>query len=117
MITQRTPEWYEIRKGKFTASNFYQLLARSADKCSSISKSALNCIEKAAAELYYDECFDNPDNSFMGIWKFIARLSLCEPLALAKLPTTLNEIIGLLKHPLTDSGLEKLLNDYHKLTK
>jgi transaldolase len=27
----------------------------------------------------------------------------------------LNAILGLLKHPLTDSGLEKFLEDYHKL--
>ncbi|MBQ3832962.1 MAG: fructose-6-phosphate aldolase, partial [Bacteroidales bacterium] len=29
----------------------------------------------------------------------------------------LNAILGLLKHPLTDAGLQKFLEDYHKLNK
>jgi transaldolase len=29
----------------------------------------------------------------------------------------LNAIMGLLKHPLTDIGLQKFLDDYHKLNK
>jgi len=62
MIAHRTPEWYKIRIGKFTASNFPNLLARPADKNASISKSALNCVEKAAAQLYYGEYHERPDS-------------------------------------------------------
>ena len=62
MIEHRTPEWYKIRIGKFTASNFPSLLARPADKNASISKSAINCIEKAAAQLYYNEYHERPDS-------------------------------------------------------
>ncbi len=61
MIEHGTPEWYKIRIGKFTASNFPSLLSRPADKNASISKSALNCIEKAAAQLYYDKYFERSD--------------------------------------------------------
>lgn len=62
MILHRTPEWYKIRIGKFTASNFPNLVARPADKNASISKSALNCIEKAAAQLYYNKYQERPDS-------------------------------------------------------
>jgi hypothetical protein len=62
MIAYRTPEWFKIRIGKFTASNFSKLLARPADKNASISKSALSCIEKAAAQLYYNDYHEIPDS-------------------------------------------------------
>jgi hypothetical protein len=62
MIAQRTPEWYKMRIGKFTASNFSNLLTRPADKNALLSKSALNCIEKAAAQLFYNKFYERPDN-------------------------------------------------------
>jgi hypothetical protein len=62
MILQRTTEWYKARIGKFTASNFSNLMAKPADKSALVSKSALNCIEKAAAQLYYNRYFERPDN-------------------------------------------------------
>jgi hypothetical protein len=62
MIEQRTPEWYKMRIGKFTASRLAALVKRPADKNALFSKTALNCIEKAAAELYYDRCYNSPDS-------------------------------------------------------
>lgn len=62
MIKHRTKEWYMARIGKFTASNFHSLLARPADKNATISKSALNCIEKAAAQLYFNAYYERPDS-------------------------------------------------------
>lgn len=62
MIEHRTPEWFKIRIGKFTASNFPSLLARPADKNASIAKSALNCIEKAAAQMYFNQYYERPDS-------------------------------------------------------
>ena len=62
MIAHRTDEWYRARIGKFTASNFPDLMSKPADKTASISKSALNCIEKAAAQLYYNRYHERPDS-------------------------------------------------------
>lgn len=62
MIAYRTKEWYRSRIGKFTASNFPELMAQPSDKNASISKSALNCIEKAAAQLYFDKYHERPDS-------------------------------------------------------
>ena len=62
MIKYRTQEWYKARIGKFTASNFGGLMSKPADKTASISKTALNCIEKAAAQLFYNTTYERPDN-------------------------------------------------------
>ena len=62
MIKQRSPEWYRARIGKFTASNLSELLAKPADKSALWSKSALNCIEKAATQLYFNHYYERPDN-------------------------------------------------------
>jgi hypothetical protein len=62
MIGHRTNEWYRARIGKFTASNFPDLMSKPADKSAKISKSALNCIEKAAAQLFYNEYHERPDS-------------------------------------------------------
>jgi hypothetical protein len=62
MIRHRTNEWYRARIGRFTASNFADLMTKPANKDSSISKTANNCIEKAAAQLYYNNYHERPDN-------------------------------------------------------
>lgn len=62
MISHRSHEWYKIRIGKFTASNFPNLVAKPADKNAIISKSAMNCIEKAAAQLFYNRYHERPDS-------------------------------------------------------
>ena len=63
MIRQRTKEWYRARIGRFTASNFSNLMSRPANKNANWSKTALNMIEKAAAQLYFDDYYERPDNS------------------------------------------------------
>ncbi len=62
MITQRSQEWYSARIGKFTASGFSNLMAKPRDKYSEWSRSALNYIEKAAAQLYYNDYYVRPDS-------------------------------------------------------
>lgn len=64
MIKHRTPEWYQARIGKFTASNFANLMAKPADRVSLWSKSAMNCIENAAIEIFLNKCQDSgrPDS-------------------------------------------------------
>ncbi|WP_373553155.1 lambda exonuclease family protein [Haliscomenobacter sp.] len=61
MIKQRTNEWFRARIGKFTASNFSSIVSKPADKTASISKSAMNCIEKAAAQLFYNDYYERRD--------------------------------------------------------
>lgn len=41
----------------------------------------------------------------------------CAKIGADVITAPLSAILGLLKHPLTDSGLEKFLNDYHSLNK
>ena len=86
MIKQRTKEWYRARIGKFTASNFANLMAKPADKSALWSKSALNTIEKAAAQLYYNDYYERPntnstswgnDNENKAIFEFQKKLD-CE---------------------------------------
>ena len=62
MIKQRTKEWYASRIGKFTASGFSNLMAKPRDKSATWSRSALNYIEKAAAQLYYNDYYSRPNN-------------------------------------------------------
>ena len=62
MIKQRTKEWYSSRIGKFTASGFSNLMARPRDKSATWSKSALNYIEKAAAQIYHNDYYIRPDS-------------------------------------------------------
>lgn len=62
MIKHRTTEWYKARIGKFTASNFPDIMTKPADKSASVSKTALNCIEKAAAELFFNSYLEKPDS-------------------------------------------------------
>jgi putative phage-type endonuclease len=44
-ITQRTPEWYEQRRGKFTASNIYKLMGQKG-----LGKTGQSYIEEKVAE-------------------------------------------------------------------
>ncbi|MBN8683948.1 MAG: YqaJ viral recombinase family protein [Chitinophagales bacterium] len=62
MIAHRTSEWFKARIGKFTASNFPDLMSKPADKSALISKSALNCIETAAAQLFYNQYHERADS-------------------------------------------------------
>lgn len=62
MIKHRSPEWYRARIGKFTASNLSELMAKPADKAALWSKSSLNCIEKAATQLFFNHYYERPDN-------------------------------------------------------
>ncbi len=62
MIKHRTPEWFKARIGKFTASSFSDLMSKPADKTAKISKSAYNCIEKAATQLYFNKYYEKPDS-------------------------------------------------------
>lgn len=50
MIQQRTPEWYKAREGRFTASEFGDIMTNPADKSAAISKTAMKCISRAASE-------------------------------------------------------------------
>lgn len=50
MIQQRTPEWYEERAGRFTASTFGDIMTNPADKTQKVSKTALKIIKNAALE-------------------------------------------------------------------
>lgn len=50
MIRQRTNEWYEARKGIFTASRFGDIMSNPADKSADISKTAMKYINKKAWE-------------------------------------------------------------------
>lgn len=62
LIRQRTGEWYNARLGKFTASNFSALMARSADKTADWSKSAINYIQELALQLFLNEHIYRQDN-------------------------------------------------------
>ena len=62
IIRQRTDEWYAARLGKFTASNFCQLMARPADKSATWSKSAINYIRDLALQLFLNETTWRQDN-------------------------------------------------------
>lgn len=62
MIKQRTDEWFKARTGIFTASNFSKLMAKPADKTAVWSKSAINFIEKAASQKYFNQYIERPDN-------------------------------------------------------
>lgn len=55
IIRQRTDEWYNARLGKFTASNFSNLMAKPADKSAAWSKSAINYIQDLALQLYLNK--------------------------------------------------------------
>ena len=63
MIKHRTKEWFEARIGKFTASCFGKLMAKPADRTATWSKSALNCVEKAVSQQYYNRYYERPDNN------------------------------------------------------
>jgi exodeoxyribonuclease (lambda-induced) len=84
MIKQRTNEWYRARIGKFTASNFGKLMSKPADKNAEWSKTALSLIEKAAAQLYYNDYYEKPDFEATG-WG-----NLYEPEAIKELQALLN---------------------------
>lgn len=62
MIRQRTAEWYNARLGKFTASCFYELMAKPANSSSVWSKSAINYIQNLALQIYLNENTWRPDN-------------------------------------------------------
>lgn len=55
IIKQRTEEWYAARLGKFTASNFCQLMAKSFDRSSPWSKSAINYIQDLALQIHLNK--------------------------------------------------------------
>ncbi|MBN1182186.1 MAG: YqaJ viral recombinase family protein [Bacteroidales bacterium] len=62
IIRHRTPEWYRARIGKFTASNFADLMAKPADGSSGWSKSAMKCIEDLAFQMHENAYHEKPDN-------------------------------------------------------
>ncbi len=62
LIRHRSSEWYKARIGKFTASNFSDIMSRAADGSSYWSKSAMNCILKSALQLFYNDYHERPDN-------------------------------------------------------
>lgn len=62
MILQRTPEWYRARIGKFTASCFSKIVSKPADKTARVSRTALNYIEKAATQLYFNDYLPSIDS-------------------------------------------------------
>ncbi|OFX18315.1 MAG: hypothetical protein A2033_00570 [Bacteroidetes bacterium GWA2_31_9] len=62
MIKCKSPAWYTARIGKFTASNFGKIMSIPSNKNVVFSKTALNTIEKAAAQLYYNDYFEKGDN-------------------------------------------------------
>jgi len=62
IIKHRSPEWYKARIGKFTASNFGVLMSKAADGSDGWSKSAMDCINDLARQLYENEYHERPDN-------------------------------------------------------
>jgi hypothetical protein len=62
IIRQRTSEWFKARVGKFTASNFAELMAKPGDKSAAWSKSSIHYIQKLALQLYLDRYILRPDN-------------------------------------------------------
>lgn len=62
MIKCKSPEWYKARIGKFTASIFGKIMSIPSNRNDVFSKTALKTIEKAAAQLYYNDYFEKNDN-------------------------------------------------------
>jgi YqaJ-like viral recombinase domain len=62
IIRQRTADWYNARLGKFTASNFSELMAKPADKSAKWSKSSINYIQNLALQLFLNNYTSRPDN-------------------------------------------------------
>jgi exodeoxyribonuclease (lambda-induced) len=62
IIKQRTIEWYEARTGKFTASNFSQLMEKPVDKSATWSKSSINYIQDLALQLFLNKYTWRQDN-------------------------------------------------------
>jgi hypothetical protein len=62
MIRQRTPEWYNARLGKFTASHFGDLMAKPAVRSSQWSKSSITYINDLAQQLFLQKYTSRPDN-------------------------------------------------------
>jgi hypothetical protein len=62
IIHQRTPEWYTARLGKFTASNFFELMTKPLNNSEDLSVSAVNYIRNIAQQLYLSEQVLRPDN-------------------------------------------------------
>lgn len=54
IISQNTPEWYDVRKGKFTASNFGKLMTPPRDRYREWSQTAMGYIGHKAQEKYFD---------------------------------------------------------------
>lgn len=65
IIRQRTDEWYAARIGKFTASNFCQLMTKPADRSATWSKSAISYIQDLALQLFLNEYITRQDNDAM----------------------------------------------------
>jgi hypothetical protein len=61
MIEYRSEQWYQARAGIFTASGFYKLMAKPADKSAQWSKTALNYIRLKATEKYTGNYAYRPD--------------------------------------------------------
>lgn len=62
IIRQRTGEWYNARLGKFTASNFAELMSKPADKSAKWSKSSISYIQDLALQLFLNNYTARPDN-------------------------------------------------------
>jgi hypothetical protein len=62
IIRQRTGDWYNARLGKFTASNFSELMAKPYDKSAKWSKSSINYIKDLALQQFLNKYTSRPDN-------------------------------------------------------
>ena len=61
MIEYRSEQWFQARAGKFTASDFYKVMAKPADKNAVWSKTTLNYIRLKATEKYTSNYAFRPD--------------------------------------------------------
>lgn len=51
-MEQRTPEWYEARRGKITASEVYNIMGKGRNKDSAFSQSGLSYLNRKVAECF-----------------------------------------------------------------
>lgn len=79
-----------------------------------ISADGLSLIEEI--RVIYDN-YGYPTKILAASLRHTMHIVECAKIGADVITAPLSAILGLLKHPLTDSGLEKFLNDYHSLNK
>lgn len=79
-----------------------------------ISADGLSLIEEI--RIIYDN-YGYPTKILAASLRHTMHIVECAKIGADVITAPLSAILGLLKHPLTDSGLEKFLNDYHSLNK